>query len=242
MLAPASQMSWKFWSTPESIASETPSVMAITETVIAVGAYWYYAIHFDNYALLIVSIAFAPLVLLRSNESIALGVEWFLAFEEMTNREIPNSRPTVQHVFSKIATVVVGFSPCTICASFYLFFAYPDSGVGTLALLVTATALGTALYTLCYFARFGYLMLIALFCPWVLLPWSLTLSHILVCLLVSFGFFFPTLTAMLGLTFSLPALLIRTAATARHIGEGIKCLPANFRRLVLARLRANFRS
>ena len=74
-------MPWKFWSTPESIASETPSIMAIVETVAAVGAYWYYAIHFENYAPLIISVAIAPLVLLRSDDSITLGVRWFLAFE-----------------------------------------------------------------------------------------------------------------------------------------------------------------
>ena len=50
-------MSWKFWSTPESIASETPSAVAIVETVIAVGAYWYYAIHFDSYLPLMIGVA-----------------------------------------------------------------------------------------------------------------------------------------------------------------------------------------
>src|SRR5262245_50955677 len=113
-------MPWKFWSTPESIESETPSVMAIVETVIAVCLYWYYAMHFDSYLPLMISIAVAPLVLLRSDESVALGVKWFRAFE--TSLDDP---PPVDAVVTKVAAFAFGISFITICVGLCFVFANP---------------------------------------------------------------------------------------------------------------------
>jgi hypothetical protein len=45
--------------------------------LLAVPVYWLIAIHFATYAPLMVSAAVAPLVQLRSDESVALGVRWF---------------------------------------------------------------------------------------------------------------------------------------------------------------------
>ena len=73
---------WVFWSTRESIDDDVPSVMAIVETILAVPAYWAIAIYFQTYWPLLLSMAIAPLVLLRSDESVALGVRWFMAWKE----------------------------------------------------------------------------------------------------------------------------------------------------------------
>ena len=73
---------WMFWSSRESIENGVPSAMAIVETVLAVSAYWFFAIHYQTYAPLLLGIAVAPLVLLRSDTSVALGVRWFLGWKK----------------------------------------------------------------------------------------------------------------------------------------------------------------
>ena len=70
-----------FWSTRDSISNETPSVTAIIETVVAVLVYWWVAIRLETYLPLLISAAVAPLVLLRSDQSVRLGVDWFKAWE-----------------------------------------------------------------------------------------------------------------------------------------------------------------
>jgi len=72
---------WVFWSTRDSINNDIPSITAIIETALAVPIYWWIAIHFETYLPLLISIVVAPLVLLRSDESVALGVRWFEQWE-----------------------------------------------------------------------------------------------------------------------------------------------------------------
>jgi hypothetical protein len=73
---------WVFWSSRESIDREVPSVTAIIESVIAVPLYWWVAIHFETYLLLLASVAIAPFVLLRSDQSVKVGVRWFMEWEK----------------------------------------------------------------------------------------------------------------------------------------------------------------
>ncbi|WP_315826105.1 hypothetical protein [Bradyrhizobium sp. SZCCHNG3015] len=76
--------SWMFWSTRASIDKEVPSVAAMIETCLAVLLYWWFAIHFQTYLLLVISVVVAPLVLLRSDQSVAFGVKWFAEWEGIT--------------------------------------------------------------------------------------------------------------------------------------------------------------
>jgi len=71
----------EFWSTRASIDSEIPSVTAIIETALAVAIYWWAAVRFETYLPLLLSAAVAPLVLLRSDESVKLGARWFKQWE-----------------------------------------------------------------------------------------------------------------------------------------------------------------
>ena len=51
--------------------------MAIAETVFAVALYWGIAVVFDTHLHLVTSLFVAPLLLFRSERSIAAGVAWF---------------------------------------------------------------------------------------------------------------------------------------------------------------------
>ncbi len=70
-----------WYSTPESRAANKITVLAVTETVVSVTVYWWIAVAFDTYIHLVTSIVIAPLVLLRSEASIKLGVEMFERWE-----------------------------------------------------------------------------------------------------------------------------------------------------------------
>jgi hypothetical protein len=66
-----------WWSTEATVRDRIPSALAALEVLIAVGTYWAIAIYFETYTHLWVSICVAPLLLLRSDQSIALGADWF---------------------------------------------------------------------------------------------------------------------------------------------------------------------
>jgi hypothetical protein len=69
--------SWCIWSTIESVQNDVPSVTAILETLVVVPLYWWFALRVGVLLPLLVSAAVAPLVLLRSEQAVALGVRLF---------------------------------------------------------------------------------------------------------------------------------------------------------------------
>jgi hypothetical protein len=84
---------WVWWSTHETIQNEVPSITAILETIIAVSIYWWIALHGGMILPLLISAALAPMVLLRSEKSVALGLEWFMRFEDGQRADKISKRP-----------------------------------------------------------------------------------------------------------------------------------------------------
>jgi hypothetical protein len=239
-------MSWKFWSTSESIASETPSVMAVAETVAAGSLYWYYAIHFDNYLPLIVSTATAPLVLLRSDESIALGVRLFLVFEQLRANvdEIPvkHSSDSIQHKLTRVADIVLRLSTTAV------WFGVPLAAVLAalslpwgwclLVMVVAALAAHGALSVSIHNRddRMISGVFFSMIPPIAVFVWVAVNRHEVPSAILDFAiplsFCLGLLVVPLGLGVFAIAFFIRTLATARHIRKGIKALPSNYRRLI----------
>ncbi|MBF0160864.1 MAG: hypothetical protein HQL88_01120, partial [Magnetococcales bacterium] len=77
---PASQESWRWCSTPESVEKGTLSLLAVAETVLAVCAYWGIAWYWDTHVHLLASLCVAPLLLLRSDISTQEGLARFRAY------------------------------------------------------------------------------------------------------------------------------------------------------------------
>lgn len=74
---------WFVWSsTNDSVEKGIFSVLACAEVVAAVAMYWLIAILVHSQTHLWLSIAIAPLLLLRSDASVALGVKWFEKFAD----------------------------------------------------------------------------------------------------------------------------------------------------------------
>ena len=68
---------WCFWSTAESVRNRDLSVTALLETIVAVGLYLWVSTRFGLLLPLYIAVAAAPFVLLRSEDSVALGLRWF---------------------------------------------------------------------------------------------------------------------------------------------------------------------
>jgi hypothetical protein len=77
---------WRFWSTKESVRNRQPSVMAVMETCVAPILYIWLASHVGWLLPLYLAVAVAPLVLLRTEQSIALAVSWATAWEWDTDQ------------------------------------------------------------------------------------------------------------------------------------------------------------
>ena len=69
---------WVWHSTLATRAAGSVSVLACGETLFAVALYWWIALRYHTHWHLVSSVFIAPLLLLRSPDSMKLGVQWFL--------------------------------------------------------------------------------------------------------------------------------------------------------------------
>jgi hypothetical protein len=69
-------------STESSIRRHIPSALAALEVLVALIGWWSYAAYFQTFGHIWISICVAPLLLLRSNQSITLGAAWFFSYKE----------------------------------------------------------------------------------------------------------------------------------------------------------------
>jgi hypothetical protein len=153
---PPQQPKWVWLSSHKSVAQGIPSVTAIAETVLAVAVYWWLAIRFGTYGFLILGACIAPLILMRSDQSVALGVKWFTNWEERLdtggNRDPSRYERAITMAACLIALVgtVAAFYVLT---SRYLigaggFIAFIGGFVTVMAAQILATTIAIALMSL----------------------------------------------------------------------------------------------
>jgi hypothetical protein len=230
-IEPTTLPKWVFWSTRKSIDNEVPSITAILETIIAVPLYWWFAIHFETYLPLLVSVAVAPLVLLRSDESLALGVKWFSAWERSgwraslaSRREDPKA---LRRSFAAFGFLLGGITAYALSRNFL-------ADVEGTAALRYAFAIG-AISAAVVFA--------ALLATWQRTIIGLSLAFVAIIMMAAItGKGAPNVSlataagAAVGgvpLGVFIVSLTIRVGATLRHFRAGLMSLPRNFRRLAL---------
>jgi TIR domain len=119
---------WIWWSTRESIEQEIPSVTAIAETLLVVPFYWWLAFHFQTYGFLIFSACIAPLVLLRSPKSVALGLTWFTKWEDKCFADGEPTKKWKDFSFKEIVLrLVLILALMLVCLAVMIRF--PDYGI-----------------------------------------------------------------------------------------------------------------
>jgi hypothetical protein len=217
---------WCFWSTSESVENETPSVTAIVETLIAAPLYWWIAARTGFLVPLFVSVCAAPFVLLRSRQSIALGVEWA---EQCERRLVKSDKSYAElPVAEKLAiwglwilSSVAGLSLVLIIFGGSI---QASDTVRSVGFLTIEMILAFVFISSIFFFTMGTLVQVVF--PHVD-PIEIGSGKGPIALL--------TLGMILGvpLGFLILGILIRSGATLAHLREGFKNLPRNFRLLTL---------
>lgn len=97
---------WVWHCTDTSIAAKQISALAAVEIVLAVGVYWWLTLQFEWPLMAFISMVAAPILLLRSNESIALGVKLLRAYWVPGYKKNISDREKI-FIFMIIATTTV---------------------------------------------------------------------------------------------------------------------------------------
>ncbi len=201
------QPKWCWWSTRGSIDNDVLSVMAVVETVVAVAGYWIAALYFDIWLPMTISLLVAPLVLLRSEESVTLGVRWFLAWQA---RAWDDDRAYAALSSPERLWVWLIGGAATLLG---VAFAYGAS------VQFLAEAVGWQAFLDGMLVGYGAMVVAGA---------AAAAAAGAIALIV----FIPFVIGM-GVSVWLVSLAIRMAATSCHIVAGFRLLPRNFRRLVL---------
>src|ERR1043165_8997639 len=83
-------------STPESVTAGAISILAIIEVAFAVAYYWVVSLWLETYTLHWFSFVVAPLLLLRSASSTALGVRWTEFYVDDALGDLSEKRPGIR--------------------------------------------------------------------------------------------------------------------------------------------------
>ncbi len=218
---PAGRFVW--WSTNKSVADGVPSVLAALEVVFAVAAYWAIAIYFETTTHLWVSICVAPLLLLRSEQSIAVGVRWYEFYlqraDELGKLDVRSLLQSVE-VWGSIATGLIASTLVSYLLAYELLVGHEGwplywrtAMVGYIALVVAGAGAGAVIPSLTTelvvkLDRSALILFVAL-------------TTILLA--------FP-LAFVLGIW--LRTVVIRFVATLRFLPSGFWEIPINFRRIL----------
>src|SRR2546430_1007967 len=76
----------RLWSTPESVRQGEPTVLAIIETLAAMAASVWIAVHFGTWKHVLIGFCVAPFLLLRTDASCEQAVHWFDDFISKMHR------------------------------------------------------------------------------------------------------------------------------------------------------------
>lgn len=101
--------SWVWRCTDASIAAEQISILAVFETLIAVGVYWWLALHFEWPWMAFLSMIAAPILLLRSEKSIAHGIQLLRTYWEAGEKEISRRDKIIIFLITILITGLVSY-------------------------------------------------------------------------------------------------------------------------------------
>jgi hypothetical protein len=229
----ASKRGWCFWSTTESIQNEMPSLTAILETLVAVPLYWWIAVRVGVIQPLLIGVAIAPLVLLRSDESVALGISWLQRFEknllgDPIYKNMSDASRCRFWAITALSAAIAIVLTWTIIR--HIPFLPQDWQEGIKAVVITIVS------PLSFGLFFHGIPIILL----TVYPNILTITTISGKLLLKLGedrplFVFLALWWAPGYVLGvfIVTVGIRITATLAHLRPGIVALPRNFRRLIL---------
>jgi hypothetical protein len=222
---------WCFWSTTETIQNEVPCVTAILETLIAVPLYWWIALRIGVIQPLLVSVLIAPLVLLRSEESVALGVRWCLRLEKNSEKDVQYKNASSTH--RRCFWAITALSAAAAIAVTWLIIQHLLSEDWQIEPKIGVIVVAFALISVIIFSA-NSIASVFLFQK---IPTTMSMFQNLLERLTE-GSLSSVLFGLMWLPGRVLAVLvitigIRIAATLAYLRAGVEALPTNFRRVIL---------
>lgn len=220
--SPQPERQWVWRATLESRAAGKVSVLACVETVFAVALYWWIAIRWDTHWHLVTSVFVAPLLLLRSPESIAAGVRSFLRdwFGFESYKTWPKAKQRAWTAFLVIMAAMAGY-----------FFVRSFARLPSVVLMLE-TKTGWSLFD--YSMMIGAAIHVVLFAVWGASTFWVAGAGPVAATAAAAGptavvLVMPLLFAGWGPGLSFRAMFFRIAATVRFTQHGLRHLPNNWR-------------
>lgn len=212
---------WLLLSTRDSIAKDILSLTSIIESIISIPLYVWIAYQYSIFWSLLIAVIVAPLVLLQSEQSIALGLRWFARFERLQSGRLrKNKKPMKGYVivllavdtiviyllyelmlyynsFTMIYIVMLVFLPITLLVSQIILSYIGAQDNNPYGRLLTDLQGKNRDFASIYAKLFAFPLVIF---------WSLGIFH--------------------------ASVMIRIFTTLIYVRSGLKSLPRNFRRLI----------
>ena len=117
-------------SNKESVARGEVSILAIVETLLAIALVFYLSAHFNTLRWLAVAMCVSPLLLLRTEESTRLGIDWYNGFGQWLVKRLElKRRPTLRSVVGKLS-LLISAVPLGILAAFVIRIRATVTGLG----------------------------------------------------------------------------------------------------------------
>jgi hypothetical protein len=124
---------WLWRSRPGTTDHGIFSVLSVVEVLFAISCYWAVAIYAHTQLHLLVGVLAAPLLLLRSDQSIKLGIDWFRRFDPANDADISWTARVVEWMLKKgdqiDASGFLGSRALGVAANFTLFIVAILAGV-----------------------------------------------------------------------------------------------------------------
>lgn len=146
-------------STKDSARQGKISLLACLETLLAAAFYWTAAIFFETTIPLLVSICIAPLLLLRSEQSVALGLKWFQEYVDSGMMSLWSSGATPLKSIRFWCSVLLAVAINGLASLlFFKYFVDPIVATGSITLIAAVSLLSG------YLALVFALIFVAAFC------------------------------------------------------------------------------
>ncbi|MGZ8219829.1 hypothetical protein [Methylomagnum sp.] len=234
---------WVWHCTDESIAAGQISVIAIIETLAAVALYWWLSLRFEWHWFSMVGLIAAPMLLLRSDESVELGVEMLRWCFDRKKSDMSRWRKVATILVSELVAggvahflVQAWLQGHVGWASFWragVIGAGADAFAVAVAVAIKGTGVGVGAGTVAVLGAFAVAFAVSGTDSGAITGAVVGASAVAVvgagsgvALLLLFG---PAFVAGILLR----ALFIRWFASLRYLSRGLKRLPRNWRENLL---------
>ncbi len=215
---------WVWRCTEESLKNSQVSILSVLETVFVLGLYYFLVQHFQHHWWLLLTAFAAPIILLRSEASVALGVRMLRSYKERGEGDVSKLEKIIITVLSVIVSFLVAY-----WLAHLVLLDYQGWALFWCSALIGASAVAFAFVVAVVFVgAFVGAFAVAFAVAVAVVDTGADTSAFGKLIKVASGIvFYPSFVFGIWLR----SLIIRVIATLRYPIRGIKQLPVNWHRI-----------